>query len=347
MTQILELKTKHQNHSPFHDFDLFAQKNGLEAYRKINWSEQFMVVFPEENPLLKHPELQSLGNLYHLDTPYPLASRKFKNRDTVIQVGDEEIGGGVFNLVAGPCAVESEMQMDETAAMLAEKGVKWMRGGAFKPRTSPYSFQGLGRKGLEIFKLMAEKYKIKVVTEVIDFDVLEEVEAYADILQVGARNMHNYYFLKKLGQSTKPVLLKRGMCATIKEWLLAAEYILSHGNENVILCERGVRTFDDAVRNQMDIPAIALIKQLSHIPIWADPSQGTGRRNLITPLSLAAIAAGADGLMVEVHPKPEKARSDGAQSITFDDFELLSKSLHPMLETVGKSLESKGLSLNV
>ena len=244
-----------------------------------------------------------------------LASKHHNDHKTVVQIGDEYIGKEELCLIAGPCAVESEQQLDEIAKSVSNLGIKFMRGGAYKPRTSPYAFQGLKKEGLKLLKNASKKYGVKIVTEVLDTTLIEEVYPYADVFQVGSRNGKNYQFLKELGKIDKPILLKRGMSSTVNEWLLAAEYILLGGNENVILCERGIRTFDTSLRNTMDIAAIPLAKELSHLPIIADPSQGTGKRSLVLPLSLAAIAAGADGLMIEVHNEPEEALSDGFQSM--------------------------------
>lgn len=257
---------------------------------------------------------------------YPLAKKTLENPQTIVEVNGIKIGGDDLAIIAGPCAVESEEQLYTIAAFLADKGIKIMRGGAYKPRTSPYSFQGLMEDGLKLLKGVSQKYDMAIITEVLDLSLLDTVYPYTDILQIGARNMKNYHFLKELGKTDKPILLKRGMDATLEEWLLAAEYILMGGNQKVILCERGIRTFDHTTRNTMDIAAIPLVKQLSHLPIIADPSQATGNRDIVNPLSLAAVAAGADGLMIEVHNNPEKALSDGPQSLRFDQFsDLLDK----------------------
>ena len=242
-----------------------------------------------------------------------LVSKQYEGHKSEISIGQETIGGTELCLIAGPCAVESEEQLFAIAKGVSDLGIKYMRGGAYKPRTSPYAFQGLGKQGLQLLKKASELYNLKIVTEVMDTSLIEEVYDYADILQVGSRNAKNYTFLKELGKIDKPILLKRGMSSTINEWLLAAEYIMLGGNENVILCERGIRTFDTSVRNTMDLAAIPLVKELSHLPVIADPSQGTGKRSLVIPMSLAAIAAGADGVMLEVHNDPEEALSDGFQ----------------------------------
>ena len=276
-----------------------------------------------------------------------LVARQDENHQSVIRVGNETIGGKELCLIAGPCAVESEQQLDEIAKGVSDLGIKFMRGGAYKPRTSPYAFQGLKKDGLRLLKNVSDKYGVKIVTEVLDTSLIEEVYPYADILQVGSRNAKNYAFLKELGKLDKPILLKRGMSSTISEWLLAAEYILLGGNENVILCERGIRTFDTSVRNTMDIAAIPLAKELSHLPVIADPSQGTGKRSLVTPLSLAAIAAGADGLMIEVHNDPEEALSDGFQSMYLDSMKEMVQVLKMQAELSGRSLDLKRIAAEV
>jgi len=276
-----------------------------------------------------------------------LVARQDENHQSVIRVGNETIGGKELCLIAGPCAVESEQQLDEIAKGVSDLGIKFMRGGAYKPRTSPYAFQGLKKDGLRLLKNVSDKYGVKIVTEVLDTSLIEEVYPYADILQVGSRNAKNYAFLKELGKIDKPILLKRGMSSTISEWLLAAEYILLGGNENVILCERGIRTFDTSVRNTMDIAAIPLAKELSHLPVIADPSQGTGKRSLVTPLSLAAIAAGADGLMIEVHNDPEEALSDGFQSMYLDSMKDMMQVLKMQAELSGRSLDLKRIAAEV
>ncbi len=267
-----------------------------------------------------------------------LVGKQFQDHKSVIKVGNELVGAKELCLIAGPCAVESEEQLDEIAKGISEVGVKFMRGGAYKPRTSPYAFQGLRKEGLKLLKRASDRYGLKIVTEVLDTTLIDEVYPYADILQVGSRNAKNYSFLKELGKIDKPILLKRGMSSTINEWLLAAEYILMGGNENVILCERGIRTFDTTVRNTMDIAAIPLVKELYHLPIIADPSQGTGQRSLVTPLSLASIAAGADGLMIEVHNEPEEALSDGFQSMYLNTIGDMIKVLRAQAEHSGRTV---------
>jgi len=252
--------------------------------------------------------------------PYKLASRESREGNTVISVGDVKIGGPEFVVMAGPCAVESEEQMMESAGVVKGGGAHILRGGAFKPRTSPYSFQGMQEEGLKLLKRVREKVGIPVVTEVMDTADVELVAEYADILQIGARNVQNFALLKKVGQVKKPVLLKRGMMSTIEELLMSAEYLLSAGNEQVILCERGIRTFETATRNTLDISAIPVLKELTHLPVIVDPSHAAGHWKYVASLSRAALAAGADGLIVEVHPEPEKAVSDGLQSLKPEKF---------------------------
>ncbi len=271
--------------------------------------------------------------------PYQLVSREWKQSDTVIELKNTRIGAGSFSVIAGPCAVENEDQIFTICEFLSKFQIKLLRGGAYKPRTSPYSFQGLKKEGLKLLRQAADKYEMQVVTEVMDTNLVDEVAEYADVLQVGTRNMQNYQLLRALSKINKPVLLKRGMSSTLEEWLLAAEYILSGGNNNVILCERGIRTFETATRNTLDLSMVPLVKSLSHLPIIVDPSQGTGLRDLITPMSLASIAAGADGLILEVHNHPEEAMSDGDQSLYFDQFSDLMKKVQNTSEFFGKTVD--------
>lgn len=270
--------------------------------------------------------------------PFKLASRDFQPQDSVVTINGVSIGGKQLIVMAGPCAVESRDQLLETAHAVKEAGAHVLRGGAFKPRTSPYSFQGLGEEGLRLLAEAREETGLPVVTEVMDPQMVPLVTTYADILQVGARNMQNYTLLHAVGKAQRPVLLKRGMMSTVEELLMAAEYILSHGNDRLILCERGIRTFEQYTRNTLDISAVPLIKQLSHLPVVVDPSHGTGKWELVEPVSRAAVAAGADGLIVEVHPHPEEALSDGAQSLKPARFAALMESLRLVAEAVGKVL---------
>jgi 3-deoxy-7-phosphoheptulonate synthase len=264
--------------------------------------------------------------------PFKLVSSEVRQERTRIQIGDITLGDGSFVVMAGPCSVETRDQLLSTAESVAASGAKLLRGGAYKPRTSPYEFQGLAEEGLKLLAEAREKTGLKVVTEILNAADVDLVAEYADVLQVGARNMQNFELLKKLGKVGKPIMLKRGLSATIKEFLLSAEYIVSHGNPDVMLCERGIRTFETATRNTLDLSAVPLINELSHLPVIVDPSHGTGKRSLVSPMAKAAVAVGADGLMTEVHPCPEKAWSDGPQSLRFEDFALMMKQLRPYVE---------------
>lgn len=270
--------------------------------------------------------------------PYKLVSREFKPVDSIIEVDGVSIGGKKVIVMAGPCAVESYEVLLETAQEVKAAGATVLRGGAFKPRTSPYSFQGLGEEGLTYLRDVGREVGLAVVTEAMDPRDVALVERYADIIQIGARNMQNFNLLKEVGLAKKPVLLKRGMSSTIKELLMSAEYILSNGNFNVILCERGIRTFEDYTRNTLDISSVPAVKQLSHLPIIVDPSHATGRWGLVAPVAKAAIAAGADGLLIEVHPKPEEALSDGAQSLSVDNFRNLMEQLKDLVGVVDREI---------
>ncbi|MDI9613514.1 MAG: 3-deoxy-7-phosphoheptulonate synthase [Acidobacteriota bacterium] len=272
-------------------------------------------------------------------SPYKLASREFHPDDTVVRVGETCLVGGMeVAVMAGPCAVEGEEQIEACARAAAAGGAQILRGGAYKPRSSPYSYQGLGLEGLKMMRRAADRYGLAVVTEVMTIELIDTVAQYADLLQVGARNMQNYPLLTALGKAGKPVFLKRGMSATIQEWLMSAEYILSEGNPDVILCERGIRTFETATRNTLDLSAIPVIKHLSHLPIIADPSHGVGTRRFVAPMARAAVAAGADGIMVEIHPNPDKAMSDGPQSLTLEEFGLLMNRCRIIATTIGRRL---------
>ncbi len=271
-------------------------------------------------------------------SPYKLAARDVRPEGSVVQVGDLKIGGGHFGVIAGPCAVESEAQMMEVAEGLKAAGANGLRGGAFKPRTSPYSFQGLEETGLKLLAQAREKTGLPVITELMNLTELDLVVEYADIIQIGARNMQNFGLLRAVGRQPKPVLLKRGLSATVEEWLMAAEYILAEGNEKVILCERGIRTFETATRNTLDLSAVPLVKSLSHLPVVVDPSHGTGKRKLVIPMAKAAVAAGADGLLIEVHTDPANAWSDGEQSLDLNEFGELMKEVRKILAVEGKQL---------
>jgi 3-deoxy-7-phosphoheptulonate synthase len=283
--------------------------------------------------------LSGVENVVPILQPYKLASRDFKPDDTVIRVNDAVIGGSAVTIIAGPCSVESREQTFEVAHALREMGVKLIRGGAFKPRTSPYSFQGLGEEALQILADVRQELGMSIVTEVMAPDEVGVVAQYADVLQIGTRNMQNYRLLEEAGRQTRPVLLKRGMSSTIEELLLAAEYILSQGNTQVILCERGIRTFEKATRSTFDLNAIPVLKSLTHLPVIADPSHGTGRWDLVAPVSLGAVAAGADGLIVEVHSHPEQAMSDGGQSLRPDKCAQLLQDLQRVAVAIGRELD--------
>ena len=270
--------------------------------------------------------------------PFKLTSREFHPQDTVVKVNGVSIGGEQLVVMAGPCAVESREQLLESARAVKEAGGRVLRGGAFKPRTSPYSFQGLGEEGLRLLAQARDETGLPIVTEVVAPQLVPLVTTYADILQIGARNMHNYALLHAVGEAQRPVLLKRGMMSTVEELLMAAEYILSHGNERVIRCERGIRTFEHYTRNTLDISAVPLLKQLSHLPVIVDPSHATGKWELVEAVSRAAVAAGADGLIIEVHPHPEEALSDGVQSLKPARFTALMEGLRPVAEAVGRTL---------
>ena len=266
--------------------------------------------------------------------PFKLASRMFHPEDTIVKVGEQQVGGGNVVVMAGPCAVESEEQLMTIAKIVKDHGAHMLRGGAFKPRTSPYSFQGMGEEGLKLLKKAKEETGLPIVTEVMCLDTFDVVAEYTDILQIGARNMQNFALLKKAGKSKVPVLLKRGLSATIEEFLMSAEYIMSEGNQNVILCERGIRTFETYTRNTLDLSAIPVIKELSHLPIIVDPSHATGKWAMVEPLSKAAIAVGADGLIIEVHHQPELALSDGAQSLKPEKFGKLMNAVQKIAASV-------------
>jgi 3-deoxy-7-phosphoheptulonate synthase len=282
--------------------------------------------------------LDGVQEVHRITEPYKLASRTFKQDNTVITIGDVRIGGDEVIVMAGPCSAESEDQVEASAAAVKRAGAKILRGGAFKPRSSPYSFQGLGEDGLRLLRSAADRHNLLLISEVMDISQLELIERYAHILQVGARNMQNFTLLRELGHSKVPVMLKRGISATIEEWLLSAEYILSGGNMNVMLCERGIRTFESYTRNTLDISAIPVVQQLSHLPVIVDPSHGTGKRDKVAPMARAAVAAGCDGLIIEVHCDPDHALSDGAQSMFPAQFDRLMAELRIIAPAIGRSI---------
>lgn len=297
-------------------------------------------VIGDENILRAHPvdPYEGVEEVKAIAKPYKFASRDFKHEDIVIETRGVKIGGGHVAIMAGPCSVENREMLFETAKAVKEQGANILRGGAFKPRTSPYDFQGLGEVGLQYMREAADEYDMAVVTEIMDAKDFELIDKYTDIFQVGARNMQNFTLLKALGKTQKPILLKRGMAATVKDLLMAAEYIIASGNGNVILCERGIRTFETYSRNTVDINVIPAVKELSHLPIIIDASHGTGRRSLVSPITLAGLVAGADGAMIEVHPNPECALSDGPQSLRFYEFKDLMDKIKKYMEFENRTL---------
>lgn len=311
----------------------FLDKNNIKYFTimdKIDIKYAILYIpndFNQEN----FKEIQDIAEVIKLTSPYKFVSREFKKADTIIDVKGHLIGGDNFMLMAGPCSVENREMLSNIAKEVKKGGAVALRGGAYKPRTSPYDFQGLGEVGLRYLREVADENDMLVVTELMDSDDLNLVSSYADIIQIGARNMQNFSLLKKLGKLDKPVLLKRGLSATINEFLLSAEYILAHGNQNVILCERGIRTFETMTRNTLDLNAIALVRELSHLPIIVDASHGTGKRSLVGPLTLAGIVAGANGAMIEVHENPDCALSDGAQSLDFKLFDKVANNIRKSL----------------
>ena len=315
------------------------QQWGCQAHISEGEERTIIGVIGNGRPLDREPieRMSGVERTVPILRPFKLASRDFHPKDTVIDLNGVSIGSKQLTVMAGPCSVESREQLLEAAHVVKEAGAQVLRGGAYKPRTSPYSFQGMGEEGLKLLAEAREETGLLIVTEVMEPDLVPLISTYADILQIGARSMQNYALLHAVGEAQKPVLLKRGMMSTMEELLMSAEYILSHGNNRVILCERGIRTFEPYTRNTMDVSAIPLLKQLSHLPVVADPSHGTGKWELVEPVSRAAVAAGADGLLIEVHPHPEEALSDGAQSLKPDRFTALMENLGAVAEAVGRS----------
>lgn len=282
--------------------------------------------------------LEGVAEVYRITTPYKLANRSFHAENTIIKIKDVEIGGNKVVMMAGPCSVENEDQIFRLAKSVTKSGARILRGGAFKPRTSPYSFQGLGEEGLKLLRRAADENNLLVITEVMQIDHIDLIDKYTDIFQLGARNMQNFSLLKELGKVDKPVMIKRGQAATIEEWLMSAEYILSGGNRNVFLCERGIRTFENYTRNTFDLSAIPVVHKKSHLPVIADPSHATGLRDQVPPMARAAVAAGADGLMIEIHDDPENALSDGPQALLPDTFQKLTEELRLIAKAIGRDL---------
>lgn len=317
----------------------FVEQKGFEPHISTGEVHTIIGALGQKSIDLRDIEiLDGVENIIKITTPYKLASRTFKPDDTIVSVNGVKFGGKYCAMIAGPCTIESYEQMDKTAKELAQIGVRVLRGGAFKPRTSPYSFQGLGEEGLKIIRDVADKYNMLVASEVMEISQIELFEKYSDIFQIGARNMQNFNLLRELSFVKKPMILKRGLSSTIEEWLMSAEYLLSNGNKEVILCERGIRTFERATRNTLDISAIPVIQKLSHLPIIVDPSHGTGLRYEVMPMSMAAAASGANGIMVEVHHNPQIALCDGPQSLLPKDYEILYKEVKAILNVIGKEI---------
>lgn len=320
--------------------ETFIKSKGFDAH--ISHGELHTVIGAVGGKVIDPRDIELLDGVKEvikISSSYKLCSRMFQPNDTVIEVNGVKFGGDYAGVIAGPCTIESEEQMEAVAKKLSSYGVRIIRGGAFKPRTSPYAFQGLGEEGLQIIRRVADKYGMAVTSEVMEISQIPLFEKYVDILQVGARNMQNFNLLKELGHVNKPVMIKRGLSATIEEWLMSAEYVMSGGNRDVILCERGIRTFERATRNTLDLCAIPVVKKLSHLPIIIDPSHGTGLRDKVAPMSKAAIAAGTDGLMIEVHDCPECALCDGAQSLYPEQFNELYQKLQAIAPIVDKNIK--------
>jgi 3-deoxy-7-phosphoheptulonate synthase len=316
------------------------QELGLKPHLSRGEHRTIIGVIGDESKLQAEPlqAIPGVEQVLPILKPFKLASREFRKADTVVPIGKVKVGGGHLGMIAGPCAVESAQIVNEIAVKVKEAGANILRGGAFKPRTSPYSFQGLGEEGLKILRDAGHKHDMPVVTEVMDPRQVPLVEKYADMFQIGARNMQNFDLLREVGQTHKPVLLKRGMSATVKDMLMSAEYVLAEGNPNLILCERGVRSFEDSTRNMLDMSAVPNVKGMSHLPIIVDPSHATGRPDLIPPMACAAVAAGADGVHIEVHSCPEKALSDGPQALLPKQYAELMERIRRLAEVVGKML---------
>lgn len=332
---IIELQ---QNIKP----DTLHQLKALLTINQVAFShveKQNIIVAPKISNKSVLSGIDGIEKVIEIDTPYQLSSKQYK-KETHFLVNGTSVGNNFINLIAGPCSVETEEQIYSTAEFLSKTGIKFMRGGAYKPRTSPYAFRGLGLDGLKILRKAADEYKLNVVTELMDLSLLDQIMEYSDIIQIGSRNMSNFYLLAELGKIEKPIMLKRGMSARLSEWLLAADYILSGGNDKVILCERGIRSFDPEVRNTMDVAAIPMIQDLSHLPIIADPSHGTGMAKFVHPLSLASLVAGANGLMIEIHPDPKKSLSDAQQAMTFADFEILVQEIRKLESAINKPIDA-------
>ncbi len=313
------------------------EKVGLRTNISVGETQTIIGVIGDKTKLTNTPiaSLASVDSIVQVSKPYKLASRDFHPPDTIIEIKKVKIGGGNLGIIAGPCSIESEYQLMTIAESVKESGGNILRGGAYKPRTSPYSFQGMGEEGLKLLKKAGAEFDMPVITEIMDSSMVSIIEEYSDILQIGTRNAQNYSLLKEVGKSSKPVVLKRGMAQTIEEWLMSAEYIMSEGNREVVLCERGIRTFETATRNTLDLIAIPVVKEKTHLPIIVDPSHAAGKWQYVMPMALAAVTAGADGIMVEVHNEPEKAISDGAQSLKMEKFSILMGEIKKIAPVIG------------
>jgi len=319
------------------------ESRGLQAHISKGTERTIIGVIGDTSKVTEEEEdsfraASGVENVVRIVKPFKLASREFKKENTIITVRGIEIGGRKIPVMAGPCAVENKTILTGIAEKVKSSGAMFLRGGAFKPRTSPYAFQGLGEEGLQYLAEAREKTGLPIITEIMDPRDMDVITRYTDIIQIGARNMQNFRLLLEVGTSEKPVLLKRGLASTIKEWLMSAEYIMSRGNHNVMLCERGIRTFETATRNTLDLSAVPVLKQLTHLPVVVDPSHGVGKRDLVAPMAKAAVAAGADALIIEVHTNPEEAMSDGDQSLKPDQFDRLMKELRPIAAAVGREI---------
>jgi 3-deoxy-7-phosphoheptulonate synthase len=319
------------------------ESRGLQAHLSKGTEKTIIGVIGDTSKVTEEEEdsfraASGVENVVRIVKPFKLASREFQKENTVITVRGIEIGGRKIPVMAGPCAVENRTVLTGIAEKVKAAGASFLRGGAFKPRTSPYAFQGLGEEGLKYLAEAREKTGLPIITEIMDPRDMDVINTYTDIIQIGARNMQNFRLLLEVGTSDKPVLLKRGLSSTIKEWLMSAEYIMSRGNHKVMLCERGIRTFETATRNTLDLSAVPVLKQLTHLPVVVDPSHGVGKRDLVAPMAKAAVAAGADALIIEVHINPEEAMSDGDQSLKPDQFDKLMKELRPIAEAVGREI---------
>jgi 3-deoxy-7-phosphoheptulonate synthase len=329
-------------HSPREEVDAVvgkARSLGFDVQLNLGTDTTVVAILGSntgKTPIDVFAVLPGVETVTRIMKPYKLASREFNQKNTVVTIGNVKVGGEAVVAIAGPCAVENETQLAQAAEGVKKAGAKILRGGAFKPRTSPFSFQGLKKAGLELLKSISERYEMPVVTEIVDTHDVELFAEYVDIIQIGSRNMQNFSLLTAVGKTKLPVVLKRGFACTVTEWLTAADYILAEGNPNVILCERGIRTFEDSIRFSMDLSSIAVIKKYSHLPIIVDPSHAAGYSSLVPSLAKGAIAAGADGLMIEVHPNPAEALVDGLQSLAINDFSKLMQQLQPIAEAVGR-----------